>query len=162
MRKMDFEVYKLISGYPEEFPRLKNACLKWAWTQPPMRGWCQLPPSISYRLSGKGSMSMLGVMRDIENAFDWLNKLASTVVEVNGPKKKTKWLSELGNGVVENCFAMRRLEAIGPVAGQVQTLQDDCTELMATKMLPLVSVEGGKFLPISAHPPPSNPLLIKR
>ena len=45
LRNMRFEAYGVISDYPVPFPRIKNACLKWAWKQPPKRGWCELPPA---------------------------------------------------------------------------------------------------------------------
>ena len=44
VRKMRMGAYGVIAPYPEEFPRLKNACLKWAWKQPTTRGFCQIPP----------------------------------------------------------------------------------------------------------------------
>ena len=53
LRKMRFEAYAVVSPYPIALPRLKNACLKWAWKQAPKRGWCELPPSISHRISKK-------------------------------------------------------------------------------------------------------------
>ena len=65
LRKMRSEAYKVIPGHPEEFPRLKNASLKWAWKQPPKRGWCELLSCISHRLSENGSLSMLESMRYI-------------------------------------------------------------------------------------------------
>ena len=93
LRKMRWEAYAVISDYPLEFPRLKGASLKWAWKQTPKRGWCDLPPSIAHRLARKSPYEMVDLMKMIESAFMYLNKVASTVVEASDQKKKTKWLS---------------------------------------------------------------------
>ena len=69
LRKMRFEAYDVVADYPIEFPKLKNACLKWAWKQTPKRGWCELPPTIHHRVSERSALSMLTVMRDIESAL---------------------------------------------------------------------------------------------
>ena len=63
LRKMRFEAYKVICDYPLEFPRLKIASLKWAWKQPPKRGWCELPLSIADRVWDTKLTSMVNGMR---------------------------------------------------------------------------------------------------
>ena len=98
----------MVSAYPVEFPRIKNASLKWAWKQPPKRGWCELPISITHRLASGGKLSMLGLMREIEATFAFLTKSVSTVVETTDKKKKTKWLSEAEIGVMAMVLPCRR------------------------------------------------------
>ena len=37
LRKMRMEAYTVVAPYPVDFPRIKNACIKWAWTQTPTK-----------------------------------------------------------------------------------------------------------------------------
>ena len=96
VRKMRMEAYGVIAPYPEEFPRLKNACLKWAWKQPTTRGYCQLPPSIAHRFKKESTFQMYDFLKQVESAMLEVGKMASTVVE--GPtseKLKNKWTAEV-------------------------------------------------------------------
>ena len=38
LRKMRFEAYAVVAQYPVDFPRIKTACIKWAWKQPTTKG----------------------------------------------------------------------------------------------------------------------------
>ena len=33
-RKVNMKIYARVQKYPREFPRIKNACIKWTWKQP--------------------------------------------------------------------------------------------------------------------------------
>ncbi len=76
-----------------EFPKLKNASMKWAWRQDPDRGWCQLPPNNSHRLNKDSKYSLCDVIMQAELAMTALSKVASTVVEKK-TKEMTKWIAE--------------------------------------------------------------------
>ena len=96
IRKMRMEAYGVIAPYPVEFPKIKNACLKWAWKQPPTRGFCQIPPSIAHRFNQDSKFQMYDFLKEVEGAFLQLGKMASTVVE--GPtseKLRCKWIAEV-------------------------------------------------------------------
>ena len=81
VRKLRMEVYAIVAPYPVAFPKIKNACLKWSWRQTTINGWCQLPPSISHRLSAESKYGMYDFMLSLELAMAALSKLASMVVE---------------------------------------------------------------------------------
>ena len=76
LRKMRMEAYAVVAPYPVEFPRIKNACLKWPWRQDTKQGWCQMPVNISHRLDVSSKHSWYDLMSDIEEALR-----AITVVE---------------------------------------------------------------------------------
>jgi hypothetical protein len=82
LRKMRFEAYAVVAQYPVDFPRIKTACIKWAWKQPTTKGWCQLPPNILHRFSADSKYKMQGLMMDAEDAMLALSKFVPTVVEV--------------------------------------------------------------------------------
>ena len=69
IRKMRFEAYAVVAPYPTCFPRVKNACLKWAWRQPTSRNWCPLPPNIMYRVGKDSKHQMIDVIIEIERAM---------------------------------------------------------------------------------------------
>ena len=81
LRKMRMEAYAIVAPYPIEYPKIKNACLKWAWKQTPNKGWCQLPPSISHRFASESKFQMIDFMTELEATFLELSKIVSTVVE---------------------------------------------------------------------------------
>ena len=87
LRKMRMEAYAIVAPYPVDFPKIKNACLKWSWKQTPSRGWCQLPPSISHRLSEESKIGMYEFMMAVELAMVELSKLAYRVVDVQNQDK---------------------------------------------------------------------------
>jgi len=154
LRKMRFEAYALVAAYPLQYPRIKNACLKWAWKQFPMRGWCPLPPNIGHRFASLPA-GMPSLMRDIEGAFCYLGKVASTVVEKTDPKKRIKWTSEVEICIVTKIFAVpKKLEGGKTLEEQEKQLQDDCAELMARKLVQLMP-----NAPIPHQPPNGNSLL---
>ena len=157
LRKLRFEAYGVVSPYPVEFPRLKNASLKWAWKQTPKRGWCDLPISISHRFSG--NLSMYKLMREIEETFASLNKSVSTVVEKTD-KKKTKWLSETEIGVITKVFAVPRKDVRGTsVSDQENELRKECAELVANKMVLLTHPDTDKLRKFADQIPAHNGLL---
>ena len=122
VRKMRMEAYGVIAPYPVEFPRIKNACLKWVWKQPTTRGYCQLPPNIAHRFNRESKFQMYEFLKEVEGAFLQLGKMASTVVE--GPtaeKLRCKWIAEVEVGVMANIrraaqFTAGRLPPLPPSA----------------------------------------------
>ena len=162
LRKMRYEAYAVISEYPLEFPRLKNACLKWAWKQTPKRGWCELPISISHRLTEKGGLSMLSLMREIEAAFLYLSKVVSTVVDASDVKQKTRWSSEAEIGIVAKVFATPKKDEDGKsVVEQEAKLREQCKDLIATKLVHLMRVDGSQYRQLPLPVPTDNAMLVK-
>ena len=46
-RNMDFEVYGVVAQYPDEFPKIKNVCIKWVWKQLVDKdAFCPVPSNI--------------------------------------------------------------------------------------------------------------------
>ena len=132
VRKMRFEAYAVVSGYPIELPRVKNASLKWAWKQTPKRGWCELPISIAHRFTG--TFSMFSLVREIEEAFGFLAKAVSTVVEARDQKSKTKWVSEVEIDIMTKLFAVPKKDDRGAsVSEQEAALRKECAILLAKK-----------------------------
>ena len=141
LRKMRFEAYAVVAPWPTDFPRLKNACLKWSWFQPPSRGWCPLPPNIQHRLQKDSKYKMSKLMEDIEDALCFLSKRASTVVGGKNLKQKTKWIGEVDIGIITKICAVPKSVEVGGrqlrVSEQEVNLELECAEFIATKLLQL-------------------------
>ena len=122
-----------------------------------------MPPTINHRVSEKSAVAMLTVMRNIESAFCYFGRLASTVVEKSDPRTRTKWISELEIGTVGKIFAVPRKDEGGKSLEELeQQLEADCVELMATKMTQLMHIKDGKtFHRIPFEFPSGNSLLRK-
>ena len=162
LRKMRYEAYAVISDYPLEFPRLKNACLKWAWKQTPKRGWCELPVSVSHRLSDRGAFSMLSLMREIEEAFLWLGKVVSKVVDAKDAQRKTKWSSEVEISIVAKVFATPKKDEDGKsVAEQEGKLREECKDVIAAKLVQLMRVDETMSRSMPVVCPADNAMLVK-
>ena len=158
LRKLWFEAYGVVSPYPVEFPKLKNASLKWAWKQTPKRGWCDLPISISHMFPG--NLAMYTLMREIEETFASLNKSVSTVVEKTDKKKKTKWLRETEIGVITKVFAVPKKDDRGTsVSDQEKMLRKECAHLMANKVVLLTHPDTDKLRKFADQIPAHNGLL---
>jgi hypothetical protein len=142
LRKMRMEAYAVVAPYPVQFPRIKNACIKWAWKQTPNKGWCQLPPSISHRLSGSSKHGMHYFMVDLEAAMLDLSKFVSTVAE--DLKSKTKWIAEVEINLMSKFFAVPKSEDGKTVQMQQDELCEQCAALIATKLLDLAGHPGFK------------------
>ena len=122
LRKMRDETYSVLAPYPEKFPRVKNACIKWAWKQPPDRNWCKVPPNIAYRFQADSKTGMLDLMEAVETALATLSKTASTVVERT---TKVKWIAEVDITIMSKIFAAPKLPVNGAVAEQTNNLTDE-------------------------------------
>ena len=77
VRKMRLESYGVVAQYPECFPRLKNACLKWAWKQNTDKGWCPLPPNIGFRMSKDSKHCLRDFFEQVEKAMLVFSKIAA-------------------------------------------------------------------------------------
>ena len=107
MRKMRMEAFGVIAQYPLEFPRIKNASMKWAWKQDTTRGWCQLPCNIMHRFLKGQKFQMYSFLQEVETVFLELSKLAATVVAPSAfetpekaEKAKIQWVAEVDIGVM--------------------------------------------------------------
>ncbi len=140
LRKMRMEAYAIVAPYPVAFPKIKNASLKWSWKQTPNKGWCQLPPSISHRLSADSKLGMYDFMMSVELAMVNMSKLASTVVEGKQHlKSKTKWIAEVEINLMSKIFAVpKRVEEGKTVQDQEKELCEQCAAFIATKLLDLL------------------------
>lgn len=135
LRKMRMEAYATIAPYPIEYPRIKNACLKWAWKQTPSKGWCQLPPNISHRFASASKHNMIDFMMQLEATMLELSKIVSTVVEDR--KSKVKWIAEVEINLMTKVFAVPKTEANKSVQEQKTELCKQCAESIATKLVTL-------------------------
>ena len=145
LRKMRMEAYTVVAPYPIDFPKIKNACLKWAWKQSPKQGWCQLPPNIAHRFTKESKYNMQDFMMEVELAMTSLNKWVSTVVETLGEKKdlkaKTKWIAEVEINIMSKIFAGPTKSSEGETFPQKTTeLRKQCAAFIATKLLDLLKL----------------------
>ena len=142
LRKLRMEAYAIVASYPVDFPKIKNACLKWSWRQTPTKGWCQLPPNITHRLGRDSKVGMHDFLVTVETAMVGLSKLASTVVEgtVN-LKARTKWIAEVEINLVTEIFVVPRKPEEGKtVKDQENELCEKCAAFIATKLLDLLKL----------------------
>ena len=132
LRKMRMGAYTVVAPYPLEFPRIKNACIKWAWKQIPHRGWCPVPPSISHRLSGE-KYGMPDFMSQLEAAMLALSKFASTVVE--DLKARTRRIAEVEINLMSKVIAV-------PKSEDGKTVLQQEKELTKQRSAPRILPEG--------------------
>ena len=133
LRKMRMEAYAALAPYPVDFPRIKNACIKWAWKQTPTKGWCQVPPSISHIFAGASKYGMPDFISDLEAAMLSLSKFASTVVE--DLKTRTRLNAEVEINLMAKVFAVPKSEDGKTVQQQENPLSEQCAALIPTKLL---------------------------
>ena len=142
LRKMRMEAYTVVASYPVEFPKIKNASLKWAWRQDTKQGWCKLPPSILHRLDVNSKYEWLGLMRDIEDAMTEVSKIASTVVE-EGRRGRTRWIAEVEIQLMSCIFNFSRLDDKDQQEEQIKSATEKCALIIATQLLELVKESTG-------------------
>ena len=140
VRKMRFEAYAVVAPYPLRYPRVKNACLKWAWRQAPKRGWCQVPPSISIRVDAGSKYQMRRLMDEIEGAMLYLSKCASMVMEQGDVKTRTKWVGDVDIGLMTKVFAVPKKEEGLEVSEQEEKLKETCAGFIAVKLKELLGL----------------------
>ena len=150
VRKMNFKTYKVVAAYPVEFPRIKNACIKWSWRQTPENGWCPLPPSISDCLRNDDKNNMYPFMCDIEVTFRTMSKCVLTVVGQKDARKRAGWLAKVEIGVMVKIFADKKDKS--------GTIRDDCMTFLATKLVEMV--DGDKHRLRDVLFPRDNPRLL--
>ena len=141
LRKMRYEAYAVVARYPVKFPRVKNACIKWAWRMKPTNLWCQVPPTIKDRLDPGGKYSMTKLMVEIEEAMRYLSDCASTVVE--DAMKRTLWIAEVDICLMQQVFTVPKTEPGLSVSDQEIELRKACAKLIADKLVGLVKLGGG-------------------
>ena len=143
LRKLRMEAYAIVASYPVDFPKIKNACLKWSWRQTPTKGWCQLPPNITHRFGRDPKYGMHDFLVTVETAMVGLSKLASTVVEgtVN-LKARTKRIAEVEINLVTEIFVVPKKPEEGKtVKDQENELCEKCAAFIATKLLDLLKLK---------------------
>ena len=145
VRKMRFEVYAIVCLYPLLFPKIKNACVKWSWRQPTVKGWCPMPPSIAHRLQDDRKYGMYELMLSVELAMSTLSDIASTVVDgsvgTDHERTKSRWIAEVEIGLVSKIFAVPKNEVGQTLETQEEELSEQCADFVATKMLELSKVK---------------------
>ena len=86
---------------------------------------------------------MYDFMLSLELAMAALTKLASTVVEKNDLKARTKWIAELEINLMSKIFAIPKKGEEGQtVKEQESELCKQCAALIATKILDLAKWES--------------------
>ena len=105
-RKICMKVYGVVAQYPRQFPRIKNACIKWSWKAGNTQiGSCYFPPGIKTLLDAHNCLNMYNFMLSLEAAMSNLHTLASTVVE--DIDLKTRWVAEADIGLMSKFFQCR-------------------------------------------------------
>ena len=142
LRKLRMEAYAIVASYPVDFPKIKNACLKWSWRQTPTKGWCQLPPNITHRFGRDPKYRMHDFLVTVETAMVGLSKLVSTVVEETvNLKARTRWIAEVEINLVTEIFVVPKKPEEGKtVKDQENELCEKCAAFIATKLLDLLKL----------------------
>ena len=137
LRKMRWEAY-LVAEYPVEFPKVKNACIKWAYQQQTSRGWCQLPPKIGYRFDSGNKHNMRSVMEEIEQAMREMTKLAEASLDdpldQQVMKSRVRWTAAVDIGLVARVFAVPKTTEGKTVGQQSDDLLDECAKFLAHRV----------------------------
>ena len=99
-----------------------------------------MPPSILHRLQPDSKYHMKEVMEDIEGAMLFLSKCASTVVETEDLKTKTKWIGEVDIGLMTKIFAVPKTEEGLNLSEQKEKLKGTCAEFIVMKLVELLQL----------------------
>ena len=137
LRKMRWEAYA-VAEYPVEFPKVRNAAIKWAYRQPPSRGWCQLPPNIAYRFDSGHKHNMRSLMEHIEEAMREMSKLAEATLDdpldQQVMKSRVRWTAAVDIGLVAKVFAVQKTTEGKTVGEQGDDLLDECAKFLAHRV----------------------------
>ena len=147
---MRFEACAVVTAYPVEFPRVKNACIKWAWKMPTKRQWFQVPPTIKERLDRSGKYSMYRLMVEIEGAMLYLSNCASAVVE--NVQKRTCWIGEVDVGLMVKVFAAPQVHQGVNRLLQENEVRQRCAQFIAAKLLELVELHAAADAVLPQYP----------
>ena len=109
MRKLRLETYAVVAPLAVDRPRLKNALVKWAWKQPPVRGWCPVSPSIAHRLDSQSRFQMTKACKGIEESMIQGAKIATAVAGVE--RDKIRWIGEVDIALVSKLLAVPKYGA---------------------------------------------------
>ena len=132
LRKLRFEAYGMVAPLPFQYPRLKNALLKWAWKQTPVRTWCPVPPSIQHRLDEQSKYSMIPACSAIEEAMITMSQCASAVAE--NDRQRIKFIGEVDIGLVRKILGTPNKKD-GKKQSEIEDdLMKECSELLALKL----------------------------
>ena len=137
LRKMRWEAYA-VAEYLVEFPKVKNAFIKWAYRQPTSRLWCQLPPDIGYRFDSGNKHNMRSLMEHIEQAMREMTKLAETTLDdpldQEAMKSRVRWTAAVDIGLVARVFAVQKTTEGKTVGQQSDDLLDECAKFLAHRV----------------------------
>ena len=132
VRKLRFETYAVVAPLDQAFPRLKNSLLKWTWKQPPIRGWCPLPPSILHRLDPLSKFKMITAVAALEEAMIAASECIQVVAK--DEKSRVKFIAEVDIGLVSKLIAVPRVEQHKTVSEQEAALVETCGCFLAVKL----------------------------
>ena len=134
---MRWEAYA-VAEYPVEFPKVKNAVIKWAYQQPTSRGWCQLPPKIGYRFDSGNKHNMRSLMEHIEQAMREMTKLAEATLDdpldQQVMKSRVRWTAAVDIGLVARVFAVQKTTEGKTVGQQSDDLLEECAKFLAHRV----------------------------
>ena len=145
-RKMQIAAYVQISQYPVAFPGVKNACLKWSWSQPVKQGWCQIPADIMHKLSDDSKFEWCEFMVELEEVFGALYSVGETViadsavVECDRLKQMTLWVTTTEKDVMTMIFSYPKLNNEKEREKQQDTVAEKIAECVAKQLLELVKM----------------------
>ena len=136
VRNLRFEAYAMVAPLPWGLPRFKIAVIKWTWKQPPVRGWCPVPPNLGNRVNPSSPTSLREAVDDMEHAMTILTMDVAPVVDKEVGKGSTvRWLAEVDIGLVQKLLCVPRNPEDGQTKGdQLRVLRKECGEFLAVKI----------------------------
>ena len=143
---MQIAVYAHVAFYPVKVPGIKNACIKWSWRKRNRRGWCQMPPDISYRFDDESEYEWCEMMTWIEEVFGSIYAVAYAVITNSAVAACDKlthitcWVSNLEIGVMKLIFQSPQLSEKTAREKQKAEVCHKIAVMVATQVLELVKV----------------------
>ena len=143
---MQAAVYAQVAFYPVDVPGIKNACIKWSWRKRNRRGWCQMPPDISYRFDDESEYEWCEMMTWIEEVFGSIYAVAYAVITNSAVAACDKltyitcWVSNLEVGVMTLIFQSPQLSEKTAREKQKAEVCHRIAVMVATQVLELVKV----------------------
>ena len=105
---------------------------------------------------------MLSLMREIEEAFLYLGKVVSTVVDARDVKQKTEWSSEVEIAIMAKVLATPKKDEDGKsVVEQEAKLREECKDVIAAKLVQLMRVDETMSRSMPVVCPADNAMLVK-
>lgn len=134
LRKLRIESYAVVTVVGHDLPKFKNAMIKHAWKQPPVRGWCPLPVPLSYRADATNKLQLCGAVHAMEDSMLVLSSFAAAVADKVPRNSIIKWKGEVDIGLVSKLIATPAKHKDMTRAEQEVDLETKCGDMLALKV----------------------------